>query len=79
MCHHATGFESAKMTERTLTHGQQKRSGKRAPHGSPAFPSRLGAWVTEEQYQYFHSKGGSIWLRQLLDREISSSTVKERK
>lgn len=51
---------------RRPTHGQQKRSKHRAPHGSPEFSSRVGGWVTEEQYQFFHYKGGSIWLRSIL-------------
>lgn len=64
---------------RKPTHGQQKRSGKRAPHGSPEFTARLGAWVTEEQYQFFHAQGSSIWLRKVLDDLMQSSTSKDHK
>ena len=60
---------------RAPTHGQQKRSGKRAPHGSPLFPRRIGGWATEEQYQLFHRKGGSIWLRSVLDYFIEKERL----
>jgi hypothetical protein len=55
---------------RIPTKSKQKRMGKRAPHGSPDYPARIGAWVTEEQYQFFHEKGGSIWLRDILNKEM---------
>lgn len=56
--------------KRTPNKSQQNRPKTRAVHGSPDFTARIGAWVTEEQYQYFHDKGGSIWLRELLDKEM---------
>lgn len=56
--------------KRTPDKSKQNRPGKRAPHGSPDYPARIGAWVSDEQYQYFHAKGGSIWLRELLDKEM---------
>lgn len=64
---------------RKPTHGQQKRSGKRSPHGSAEFSARIGCWATEEQYQFFHRQGGSIWLRKVLDGLMQSSVFKESK
>ena len=40
--------------KRTPNKSQQNRPKTRAVHGSPDFTARIGAWVTEEQYQYFH-------------------------
>ena len=61
---------------RTPNKSEQKRMGKRAPHGSPDYPARIGAWVTEEHYQFFHEKGGSIWLREVFDQLIKKEMKK---
>ena len=45
----------------------QNRIGRRAPHGSPDYPGRVSAWVTEAQRKKFLREGGSAWLRQLID------------
>lgn len=47
---------------------KQNRPKTRAVHGSPDFPARIGAWVSEEHYQLFHKNGGSLWLREVFDR-----------
>ena len=54
---------------RTPDRSKQSRTGKRGPHGNPDYPARVGAWVTEEQYQLFYLKGGSQWPRELLEKE----------
>jgi hypothetical protein len=55
---------------RTPNKSEQNRPKTRAVHGSPDYPARIGAWVTEEQYQYFHKHGGSIWLREVLEQRM---------
>ena len=30
-------------------------------------PRQIGAWVTENQFKKFHKRGGSAWLRKLID------------
>lgn len=55
---------------RTPDRSKQSRTGNRGPHGNPDYPARIGAWVTEAHYQLFHARGGSQWLRELLEKEL---------
>lgn len=54
----------------------QHRPKTRAPHGSPFFPARIGAWVTEEQHKFVMKNGGSAYLRKLLDDTMKASDGK---
>ena len=47
---------------------RRHRPSTRAPHGSPEFDHRIGAWVTQRQFEAFHRYGGSAGLRALIDR-----------
>lgn len=48
----------------------QHRPPTRAPHGSPEFTEKLAAWVTPKQKRAFLRKGGSAWLRRLIDEAL---------
>jgi hypothetical protein len=45
---------------------KQHRPTTRAPHGEQRFPTRIAACVTPEQKRKFHRRGGSAWLRGLI-------------
>jgi hypothetical protein len=51
----------------------QNRPGTRAPHGSPHYPERVGAWVTEEQHKHVMKNGGSGFLRAIIQKSISDA------
>lgn len=46
---------------------KQHRPATRAPHGSPKYTERIAASVTSSQKRKFHRRGGSGWLRKLID------------
>jgi hypothetical protein len=45
----------------------QHRMAHRAPHGAPEFTERVAAYVTARQKRKFRQRGGSDWLRKLID------------
>lgn len=45
---------------------KQHRPKHRAPHGSPLYTQRVGAWVTKRQHAWVRKNGGSALLRQLI-------------
>jgi hypothetical protein len=49
---------------------RQHRLKHRAAHGSPIYSKRVAAWVTPGQRQEFERRGGSEWLRRVLDVAI---------
>ena len=52
----------------------QHRPKTRAPHGSPIYTARTGAWVTEEQLKWVKANGGSTVIRELIQREMNKSS-----
>lgn len=48
----------------------QHRPPTRAPHGAPQYTERVAAFVTAKQKRAFERRGGSTWLRDLIDREL---------
>lgn len=53
---------------------RQNRPTRRAPHGAPEFTERIAAYVTSRQKRAFVRKGGSAWLRDLIDRAIREAS-----
>jgi hypothetical protein len=51
----------------------QHRPKTRAPHGSPDFPARTGAWITEEQKKWITKQGGSAYLRELVKKDMEGN------
>lgn len=45
---------------------KQHRPKTRAPHGSPTYTARVGAWVTKRQHAWVRRHGGSALIRQLI-------------
>ena len=45
---------------------RQHRPKTRAPHGCPEYTKRIAAYVTAAQKRKFQRKGGSEWLRKLI-------------
>lgn len=46
---------------------QKQHHGPRAPHGKPQQTLRLSARVSRKLYRKFMSRGGSAWLRELIE------------
>jgi hypothetical protein len=49
---------------------KQHRPATRAPHGSPIYTARTGAWVTDKQLAWVKRNGGSAKLRELVQRAM---------
>jgi len=45
----------------------QHRPATRAPHGNPEFTERIAIYCTAKQKKKFVQRGGSMWLRRVLD------------
>lgn len=45
----------------------QHRPKTRAPHGNPRYRKRIASYVTLAQFRKFHQRGGSGWLRELIE------------
>jgi hypothetical protein len=46
---------------------QVQNHGPRAPHGEPEYTKRVALRVTPAQQRKVQRKGGSIWMRKLID------------
>lgn len=49
---------------------KQHRPKHRAPHGSPIYTERIGAWVTVKQKRWVRRNGGSGYLRDLISDDM---------
>jgi hypothetical protein len=54
----------------------QHRPKTRAPHGSPIYSARVGAWVTPEHHTHVRLSGGSEYLRGLIERDMRRAAKK---
>lgn len=52
------------------TKQKQHRPATRAPHGSPIYTARIGAWVTDKQHAWVKRNGGSAKLRELVQKAV---------
>ena len=57
------------------TKQKQHRPATRAPHGSPIYTERIGAWVTDKQHAWVKRNGGSTKLRELVQRAIDDEAA----
>lgn len=53
----------------------QHRPQTRAPHGNPEFTETLAFKATKGHRRLFQRKGGSAWLRSLIDRQCQHEEV----
>jgi hypothetical protein len=53
----------------------QHRPQTRAPHGNPEFTETLAFKATKDHRRLFQRKGGSAWLRSLIDRQRQHEEV----
>lgn len=55
------------MKPKTTKAGQrQHRPATRAPHGAPHFTDRIAIYCTTAQKRKFERRGGSQWLRKII-------------
>ena len=49
----------------------QHRPATRAPHGKPNYSKRVGAWVTTRQHSWTRRRGGSAYIRRLIEQDMA--------
>jgi|GEM_PF-5561783 len=53
----------------------QHRPATRAPHGAPEFIERIALYCTKRHKRAFRARGGSEWVRRLIDADLAANPV----